>query len=279
MIQILTDSCSDLPPAVIARHHIGVVPLNVLVGEQTYKDNVTITPPELFRLVESTKKLPKTAAPSIAEIHQLFEAYPGEIIFISIGSRISATHQSALLAAEMLPDRQITVIDSDNLSTGIGQLVMLAVDMRNAGKSYEEIVQSVSTARSRIRTSFIIDTLNYLHMGGRCSTIENVVGSLLKIRPVIEVKRDGTLGVKDKVRGSRIKSIQSMLADFERHIPHLDCHRVFITHTGCPADAEYLAHEIRKMADIDEIIETIAGATVSSHCGPNTLGLVFMTQE
>ena len=277
MIQILTDSCCDLPPDIIATHQIGVVPLNVFINDQAYKDGLNITPRDLFLEVEKTKKLPKTAAPSVAEVKQLFESYPGDIIFISIGSRLSATYQSAVLATELLPDRRITIIDSNNLSTGIGQLVMLAVELRSEGKPYQEIADTVLAARSSVKTSFIIDTLDYLYMGGRCSAMENVVGSLLRIHPVIEVKPDGTLGVKDKVRGSRTKTLHAMLTDFERHILELNPRRVFITHTGCHADAEYLAKEIRKMVDVDEIIETTAGATVSSHCGPNTIGLIYLT--
>ena len=134
----------------------------------------------------------------------------------------------------------------------------------------------MQAAVGRVHTSFIIDTLDYLYMGGRCSAMENVVGSLLKIRPIIEVRPDGTLGVKEKTRGTRKKALGSMLADFEAHLSQVDLHRVFVTHTGCDADAAFLKEELLKIAPIEEVCITQAGATVASHCGPDTIGILYL---
>ncbi len=130
-----------------------------------------------------------------------------------------------------------------------------------------------------MRSSFIVDTLEYLYLGGRCSAVTNLAGSVLHIRPVIAVKPDGTLGVKAKVRGSRRKALQSMLDSYDHDRIDIDYHRVFITHTGCDDDAAFLETEIRKMSHPEELCITTAGAVVASHCGPNTIGILYMLKH
>lgn len=277
MIQILTDSCSDLSPELIKRYNIHIVPLWVTIKEKTYRDGVDITSPQqLFLMANATGQLPKTSAPSVGEMVTFFNGIPGDLIFISIGSKLSATNQNAIIAAQNLPDRKIRVIDSANLSTGIGLLVIKAAELRDLGKSMDEIEKEILATVPRVRTSFVIDTLDYLYKGGRCSALENIVGSLLKIRPVIEVRQDGTLGVKDKTRGARSKALASMLEACAKDLPGIDLHRIFVTHSGCDADAEAIASELAKMANIDDICITTAGATISSHCGPNTIGILYI---
>ncbi|NTV36137.1 MAG: DegV family EDD domain-containing protein, partial [Anaerolineaceae bacterium] len=151
-------------------------------------------------------------------------------------------------------------------------------EMRDTGNTAEEILKELTSLRQRIHTSFVIDTMEYLYMGGRCTAMQNLVGSILKIRPVIEVRKDGTLGVKDKVGGSRKKALNNMLEDFRKNADNLDTHRVFVTHTGCDDDAQYLKEEILKIKPVDELLTTITGATVSSHCGPNTIGIIYITR-
>lgn len=273
MIHIVTDSTSDLNPEMIQKYSIGVVPLVVTVQEKTYRDQLDINIEELFHSVKETGQLPKTAAPAVTEFLRLFDQ-PGEVIFIGISSQLSATVQNAILAAETL-GKPVRVIDSLNLSTGAGHLVMLAAELREQGCDADEIERAVRATIPKLRSSFTVDTLDYLYKGGRCTAIESVMASLLKIRPVIEVKPDGSLGVKEKLRGSRSKALHSMLQAFQADLENMDLHRVFITHTGCHADAEYLRAEIARMAPIEELDITLAGCVIASHCGPDTIGILY----
>lgn len=276
-MEIFADSCADLSAELIKKFNIHVVPLGVFVDGKTYNDGVDITPQQLFDLVEASGKLPQTSAPSTAAFLEGFKPYK-ESIYISISSRLSASNQNGQVAARSLPDAKIKVIDSSNLSTGIGLLVLKAAELRDAGRNLDEIEKEILALTAKVNTSFVIDTLDYLYMGGRCSSMEHIMGSILKIRPVIEVKADGTLGVKEKISGSRKKALDSMLVDFEKKLPNIDLDRVFITHAASEEDAEYLKSELQKLADIKEISITSAGATISSHCGPKCIGILFLSK-
>ncbi len=277
MINILTDSTSDLGREAASEFNFDVIPLPVTVGEKVYLDGVEIEQEKLFELVGQVGTLPKTAAPSVGEFQKFFDR-PGESIFIGISSRLSATIQNAKLAAAELPAGRVRVLDSLNLSTGIGLLVLLAAELRAAGKSAQEIEQAVLNAVPKVRTSFIIDTMDYLYKGGRCTALQAIAGSVLKIHPIIEVRPDGTLGVKDKVRGARPKGLQLMLDDFAAHLDELDRRRVFVTHTTSPDDAEFLKGEIMRLAAPDEVRITKAGSVIASHCGPGTIGILYMVK-
>jgi DegV family protein with EDD domain len=169
-------------------------------------------------------------------------------------------------------------VDSKNLSTGIAHLVIKAIELRDSGLSADEIIKEIEKLIPRIHTSFVIDTLDYLYMGGRCSAMQHVFGSLLKIRPVIEVRPDGTLGMREKIGGSRKKALQALVDDFQRNASSIDPHRVFITSTGCDEDSDFLKQELLKILPIENLDVTYAGATVSSHCGPNTIGILYITR-
>ncbi len=278
MVQVLTDSCSDLSQELIRRFNIAVIPLSVFVAGKTYLDGINITLEELFEQVNQSGQLPKTSAPSVANFIDFFSQFDEEMICITIGAKLSATYQSAKIATESLPDRKIHIIDSANLSTGIGLLVCKAAELRDQGLNAEQIVSQIQQTVGKVRTSFVVDTLDYLYMGGRCSAVQNIVGSLLKIRPVIEVRRDGTLGVKEKLRGTRRRALDTLLENFKDNLPEIDLHRVFVTHSGCEADAIYLKDGLNQLAEIEEICITRAGATIASHCGPNTIGILYLTR-
>jgi len=279
MAEILTDSCADLDQELIERFNLRIIPLSVFIDGKTLHDGEDIQIEELFRLVGKTGTLPKTSAPSIPEFYEFFRtSKEADIVYICIGSALSATFQNATLAAKGLPDRRISVIDSKNLSTGIGLLVLKAAEIGMGGHSHAEIVSEIEAAIPKIHTSFFIDTLDYLYKGGRCSAVENIAGSLLKIHPVIEVRPDGTLGVKEKIHGSRKKSLEYLLDDFKAHLAEIDLHRVFVTHTGCDEDADLLKQQLLAMAPIEEVCITTAGATVASHCGPGTIGILYISK-
>ncbi len=276
-MEIFADSCCDLSPDQIKNYNIHVVPLGVFIAGESYLDGVNITSPELFNLVKKTGKLPNTSAPAQGAYYEAFKPYD-DIVYISISSKLSASNQNSLIAAEALSGKKIQVVDSLNLSTGIGLLVLKAAEMRDAGHSSDEIVAELIAQRDKTNTSFVVDTLDYLYMGGRCTALEMIFGSMLKIRPVIEVKPDGTLGVKEKISGVRKKSLDSMLLDFKAKLPNVDLHRVFVTHAYCDKDAQYLKEELLKLAPIEEVCITYAGATISSHCGPDCIGILFFTK-
>jgi fatty acid kinase fatty acid binding subunit len=275
MIRIIADSTSDLGSDLIRSHQIEIVPLTVILKEKQFKDGQDIQTPQLFDYVKQYGELPKTSAVSVAEFVQ---AYKGsdEIIYIGISSQLSASFHNAELAVREMEATNIHLVDSLNLSTGIGLLVLKAAELRDAGKSATEITQVVQSLVPSVRSSFVVDTLEYLYLGGRCSAITNLAGSVLQIRPVIEVRPDGTLGVKEKVRGSRARALQSLVEGYKRDLQRIDPHRVFITHTGCPQDAAWLEGELRKLSQPEEICITTAGAVIASHCGPNTIGILYL---
>jgi len=278
MVNIFTDSCSDMGKDLEKRYNIHVIPLTVIVNNRTFRDGVDIQGYELFDLVEKSGELPKTSAPSMVDFMAEFNTVEGDILFVGISSKLSATVQNAMLAGKELNGRNIRVIDSLNLSTGIGLLVLKAAHLRDQGKTLHEIGEELEAGKKKVHTSFAIDRLDYIYMGGRCSAMENIMGSLLKIRPIIEVHHDGTLVVKEKTRGKRHKSLASMLKAFRSHLDDMDFTRVFVTHTGCDDDAQYLKQAILEMAPIQEALVTRASCTVSSHCGPGTIGILYMTK-
>lgn len=274
MIQICTDSCADLSSTLIEQHHIHVIPLQVFINEENIHDG-DISLERLFELVAETGKLPVTSAPSMADFVKFFSAND-ETIFIGISSQLSGTLQSAQMAAKELPDRQIHIIDSLNLSTGIGLLVLKAADLRDSGLLAEEIVEALKAWIPRVRSSFVIDTMEYLYKGGRCSGIQALAGSILKIRPIISVQQDGKMVVKHKIRGPRQKALDTLVQDFEQDLPAIDQTRVFVTHSGCEADAFYLKDKLLGLIPSLNVQITTAGATIGSHCGPDTIGILYM---
>jgi DegV family protein with EDD domain len=275
MVSIITDSTADLGEELARKFNLTVIPLIVTIGGKDYKDGIDLSQSELFNLVQQYGELPKTAAPSAGEFLEVFKR-SGECIFIGISSKLSATIQNAQLAANMLPDGYATVIDSLNLSTGVGLLAIRAAELRDQGLSASEIVAHLGESRGKVRTAFVIDTMDFLYKGGRCSAIQAIAGSVLKIHPIIEVRQDGTLGVKSKARGTLEKAQQMMLDEFEGHLPELDARRVFITHScGEAASVQTLVEGVERLAHPKEICVTQAGSVISSHCGPGTAGILY----
>ncbi|MBN2046868.1 MAG: DegV family protein [Anaerolineaceae bacterium] len=276
MIKILTDTCSDLPDALIEKYHVELIPLSVIINDQIYKDRVEINNQTLYAAVEKTNTLPKTSAISVAEFRQKFEELESDLIYISLSSQLSATHNNAVIAAREFPDRDIRILDSKNLSTGIGHLVLRAAELRDQGAGLDEIENRLLEMVPRLRSSFMIDQLDYLYLGGRCSSLQAFFGSMLKIRPIIEVRQDGSMGIWQNTRGTRKRGLSVMINEFKQHLDQIDRRRVFITQSGgAENDADYIKNELLQLADIEEIILTEASATISSHCGPTTIGILY----
>lgn len=276
-VKIFTDSTSDLTPEIIENNDISIVPLYVNFNETSYIDGVTITTPELYKKIEKLGMLPKTAANSPANFYKAFKPYIDDrqdIVFIGLSSELSSHLQNAKLAASEFPEGRIHIVDSLNLSTGIGLLVMKAVDFKNQGLDAAEIAEKVKELVPKVKTAFVIDTLDYLYKGGRCSALANFVGGVLKIRPVVKVV-DGKMILAQKLMGKREKSLNTMLNNVIKEKDRIDTERIMVTHS-ISNDAEYLIEELSKNIEAKDIIETQAGCVISSHCGPNTIGILYI---
>ena len=280
MAKIISDSTCDLSRELLEKYDISILPLHILLGEEEYEDGRNITIEEIYDWSEAHKETPKTSAPSVDSAIELFEPYVkqgNEIICFSISGTMSASGNIMRMAAEQLEaENSIHVIDSQNLSTGIGLLVVEAAIMAKNGKEAKEIVQRMEELIPRVRASFVVDTLVYLHRGGRCSGLAAMAGGALKLHPRIQVV-DGVMQSGKKYRGSMDKVILSYVKDMEEELKTADRSRVFITHSGCGKEIVEQVRQYLEGLDIfSEIWETRAGGVVSSHCGPGTLGVLFI---
>lgn len=283
MVKIISDSTSDLSKELLERYDISILPLHVLLGEKDYLDGKNITPDEIFAWSDAEKTTPKTSAPSVEEAVELMKPYLEkgfEIVSFSISESMSASGNVMRLAAEELDavDR-VHVIDSANLSTGIGLLVVEAAQMAKEGKSASEIVAQIEAYKPRVRASFVVDTLVYLHRGGRCSGLAAMAGSVLKLHPRIAVA-DGKMDAGKKYRGNLAHVIMAYVRDMEEDLKKAKPDRVFITHSGCDRQiVQDVTEYLQSLGVFTEILETRAGGVVSSHCGPGTLGVLFIAGE
>ncbi|MBO4559603.1 MAG: DegV family protein [Lachnospiraceae bacterium] len=280
MVKILADSTCDLSKELTDRYGIGIIPLYVRLGDNEFLDGVNITPADLYKWSDEHGQTPKTAAPGIEDISKLLDPDgTDEYIIFTISSSMSASFNNARLAAEnMEMTDRVHVIDSANLSTGIGLQVIRAAELAAEGKTAAEIVTEIEAIKDKVRASFVIDTLVYLHRGGRCSGMAALVGSVLKIHPRIAVA-DGAMHPEQKYRGSSRKYVLEYVKDMEQDLLHARKDRVFITHSPCDrAVIDSVREYLESLHHFDEILETDAGSVVSSHCGPGTLGVLFIAE-
>jgi DegV family protein with EDD domain len=276
MIKITADSTCDLSPEILIDRGITLMPLCILVDDKAFRDGVNITPADIFRYVDEKGKTCKTAAVNVYEYEHFFSEFSPKneaVIHICIGSGFSYCYQNATQAAQNFAN--VYVIDSRNLSSGSGHIVYDAASMAKDGVEPKEICRRLEETITRVDASFVIDRLDYLHKGGRCSGLEAIGAKLLQIKPCIEVI-DGKMKVGKKYRGSFETCLEHYVKDRLYIKQDIDCSRVFITHPMCSAQTVAKVKEvIRQYAHFDEIIETQTGCTVANHCGPNTLGILF----
>ena len=275
-IKILSDSTCDLSPALLAENEISLVPLTVVKGDEQFKDGVTITAADIFAHVAAGGDLCSTAANSIGEYADEFEKYTDYdgVIVITIGSGFSSCYQNACLAAEDYPN--VRVVDSQNLSTGQGLVVLKACELAKTATDLDALADQLRSFTEKVEASFLVDKLDYLAKGGRCSAVAALGANLLNLKPCIEVK-NGKMGVVKKYRGKYEKCLATYVK--ERLADRDDIHRgiLFVTKTEV-SDTCYDA----VMAAVEEnghfahVYETTAGCTVSCHCGPGTLGVLFV---
>lgn len=280
MVKIIADSTCDLSQEICGRYDISILPLHILLGDEEYLDGKNITPSQIYAWSDENRTTPRTSAPSLEDAIALLEPYVREhreVVCFSISDEMSASGSVMRLAAgELEAEDLIRVVNSANLSTGIGLLVVEAAIMAGQGADAETIVRRMEELKPLVRASFVVDTLVYLHRGGRCSGLAALAGGALKLHPRIMVE-DGKMKPGKKYRGNINKVIMSYVTDMEEDLKRAKKDRVFITHSTCDAAVvEEVRQYLKSLNHFDEILETMAGGVVSSHCGPGTLGVLFI---
>ncbi len=276
-ITIASDSTTDLSLELIERYGVKILPLGVALGDRQYTDGVDIDPDMIYRNYEETGTLPKTSAVNMAAFEEFFAAETAagqEVILFTISSEMSSTYNNARVAA--LNYEGAYVVDTRNLSTGGGLLVIAAAEMAEAGIPAAEIAERCRDLAPCVDASFIIDSLEFLYKGGRCSALAMLGANLMSLKPCIVVK-DAKMGVGKKYRGKfgavLPKYIEDRLGDASDVIKD----HIFVTHAGCePAVIDACVDRVRAIAPEAEVHITRAGCTISSHCGRNTLGVLFI---
>ncbi len=279
-IKITADSTCDLGAELVKKYDIGIVPLTVLLGERICLDGVDITPRDIFDYVAASGVLPKTSAPSAED----YTAFFGEllkdadsIIHFNISSKASSSYNNASCAAKAFNGR-VQVVDTEALSTGQGLLALKACDFVAAGNDAEQTVKKVKSLIPKVNTSFVPDALNYLHKGGRCSLASLMGAKVLKLHPLISMK-DGQLYAKKKYMGGLERCLKIYVNDLAQEYSGYDRTRCFITHSECEHEiVDKVRGMVATLFDFDEILETEAGCVVTSHCGKNTLGVLFIAE-
>lgn len=278
-IKITADSSCDLSQALVNRYDIGIFPLSVALGGKSLLDGLEITPKDIYAHVDQGGDLPATAAVNPSAYAERFAEYAKRyeaVIHVSLGSGFSSCYQNACIAAADFPN--VFVVDSASLSTGHGQLVLEAALLARTSLTPQEIVGKLTALVPRVRISFVLGRLDYMKKGGRCSSVAALGANLLKLKPCIAVQ-SGKMGVVKKYRGSMEKCLREYVADQLSTQEKLVGNRIFITHSGVDAAlVELVRGEIAKHASFQDVIETRAGCTVSSHCGPGCLGIIFIAK-
>lgn len=279
-IIIAADSTCDLSSELVERFQVKIMPLGVNLGEKQYTDGIDITPDFIYEHYEKTGELPKTAAINIADFQAFFKentADGSDMVFFTISSEMSSTYANAKIAAESFDN--VYVVDTKNLSTGGGLLVAAASEMISLGKSAKEIADECSSLAQRVDASFVIDNLEFLHKGGRCSAVAAFGANLLQLKPCIMVK-DGKMGVGKKYRGKFAATLTKYISDQLGDLNDIELDRIFVTHAGCSDEiCRQCVEQVKSIADFKEVLLTRAGCTISSHCGRNTLGVLFIRRS
>ena len=279
-VVITSDSTTDLSKELRERYNVTVMPLKITLGDKTYTDGVDINPDDIYAHHDKTGELPKTAATNVGDCIDFFKPFcqAGKtVIHFTISSDMSSTYNNACIAAEEVGN--VYVIDTKNLSTGGGLLVVAAAEMIANGLSAEETVQKTRALVPCVDASFVIDSLEYLYKGGRCSALAMLGANLLKLKPCIQVK-EGKMDVAKKYRGKFSEVAKQYVSEKISDYSDIDLDRVFVTHAGCdPELMNELVELVKSKAPFKEVFLTRAGCTVSSHCGANTLGVLFIRKS
>lgn len=282
-VKIIADTTCDLSEELLERYGISLFPLHIHLGDREYSDRVDITPEEIYQWSDKHKTTPKTSAMSLTEATETLRkqlAEYSEIVCFCISEQMSACAGVMRMAAkELKAENRVFVMDSQNLSTGIGLQAIEASLMAKEGMSGAQIVEKIRALRPRIRASFVVDTLTYLHRGGRCNSVAALAGSALKLHPYIGVT-DGAMHAGKKYRGKIERVITEYVRDLIPELKKAEPHRVFITHSGCAKEiVDSVKQQLEELHRFKEILITQAGGVIASHCGPGTLGVLFVAGE
>lgn len=282
-IVLCADSTCDLGEALLKQYNVQIIPYHISLEDKDYLDSVTITTGELYQAYYDRKVLPKTAAINIGDFQDFWKPFLDEgceVIHINLGSAISSTYRNAVLAAEEVEG--VYPVDSQNLSTGMGHVVIEAAKLIEKGLEAKEIAEKLKEITTRVHSSFILDTLEFMHAGGRCSAIAALGANLLKLKPCIVVDNlnGSKMGVGKKYRGELGGALVSYTKDQLNKYSDIITDKIFITHTDIdPKYVDLVRKTIEETMHFDNIYETSASCTIGSHCGPGTLGILFMTES
>lgn len=277
-IKLFSDSTCDLPKELLDELNITIIPLYVVFGEDSYKDGIDMDTHNLYKRVDKLNKLPKTSAPSPSDFYNAFKPFVengDSIIYIGLSSELSSTILNAKLTKDEFEDADINIIDSKNLSAGIGLLLLKANEFINKGMKSKEIVNEIENIIPKVKTFFIVDDFEYLHKGGRFSSIQSLVGGLLKIKPILKVN-DGNILLGQKPRGKKRKAIDLVLNSIYQNKDSIDLDRIIVGESMSLIDAVYIKEELEKNMNFKEILLIEAGCVISSHCGKNTSGIYYI---
>ena len=277
---ITSDSTADLNE-LAAENSVKIMPLYINLGDKSLADDgKEIVPDDIYKFVSETGNLPTTSANPVGTYADFFKELVDEgydVVHLNLSSEFSSTHQNTVIAAEDYDN--VYVVDTRNLSTGSGLLVLEAVRMAKEGLSAKEIADELSILIPKVDASFVIDDLTYLNKGGRCSSAAKFGANLLKLKPCIQVK-NGAMGVGKKYRGDYKKCVEEYIKDKLSDTDSIDPRRVFVTHTKCDDEIVELAIKtVKECFTFDSLHETVAGCTITTHCGPNTLGVLFFRKN
>lgn len=276
---ITSDSTCDLSEELLKKYEITLLPLTITLGDKQYKDNVDVTSEEVLKFVDETGIMPKTSANSVYDYTEFFKKFTDEgygVLHFDISSEDSACYNNACIAAKEFDN--VYVVDTRKLSTGQGILAIKAAIYKNEGVTLEENFNKIEAIKEKSQISFVLDRLDYLHKGGRCSLTTLLAAKILKIHPYIAMT-NGSLKVKKKYSGSMVRACEQYVQDLAQEYGSYDKKLVFITH--CMASEQIVSavrKKVEELFDFEEIVETNAGTTVSCHCGRNTIGVIFIEE-
>ena len=281
MIKIVADSTCDLSNELIDKYGISIIPLHIVLEDKEYKDGVDITPDEIYDWSDKNNTTPKTSAVGFEDAMDAIKPIKDtedELIIFTISEKMSTTPNVFRMAADELDvEDRVSVIESANLSTGIGLLIIEAAIMAQEGMERASIVEKMEELKSKVRSSFVVDILTYLHRGGRCSSVAALAGGMLKLHPKIVVE-DGAMHAGKKYRGKIDSVIMDYAKEMEEELKQAKKDRVFITHSGCNQETiDSVKEYLQSLNYFDEILITRAGGVISSHCGPGTLGVLYIS--
>ncbi len=277
-VKIIIDSTADLEPEYIKEHDITITPLTVNFNNNSYRDGIDIDVPALYKIVKETNTLPKTSAVSVSDLIETFKKYIDEgydILYTGISSKMSSSHNNAVLASKEFPEGRVFVYDSYNLSTGIGLQVLKAVKLRDAGKSAAEIKEYLDSITLKVRSQFLIEKLDFLYKGGRCSSLSYFFGRGFHIKPIISV-RNGSMSILKKPIGKTLNACNALLDIVKADLNNIDPDCIMITSSIAPESEKYLYEQLSKLVNPSQIMITHAGCVISSHCGPGTIGILYI---